>query len=53
MPAPDVMRFLRSRRTFRRFLPRAVDPAILREAVDAARIASCGCNRQTIKYLIV
>jgi len=53
MPAPDVMRFLRSRRTFRRFLPRAVEPAILREAVDAACIASCGCNRQTIKYLIV
>lgn len=49
----DVMEFLRTRRTYRRFAPRPVDPAILTEAVDAARIASCGANRQTLKYVVV
>ena len=43
----------RSRRTYRRFAQRAVAPEILTEAVDAARIASCGANRQTVRYCIV
>ena len=46
----DMMEFLRSRRTYRRFAQRAVAPEILTEAVDAARIASCGANRQTVRY---
>ena len=49
----DIMEFLRSRRTYRRFTQRPIDPAILREAVDAARIASCGANRQTVKYILL
>lgn len=49
----DVMEFLRTRRTYRRFTRRPVDPAILTEAVEAARIASCGANRQTLKYVVV
>ena len=49
----DMMEFLRSRRTYRRFAQRAVAPEILTEAVDAARIASCGANRQTVRYCIV
>lgn len=49
----EIMEFLRSRRTFRRFEQRPVAPEILTEAVDAARIASCGNNRQTLKYIIV
>ena len=47
------MEFLRTRRTYRRFAQRPVAPEILTEAVDAARIASCGNNRQTLKYMIV
>lgn len=47
------MEFLRTRRTYRRFAQRPVAPEILTEAVDAARIASCGNNRQTIRYIVV
>lgn len=49
----EILEFLRTRRTYRRFEPRPVAPEILTEAVDAARIASCGNNRQTLKYMIV
>lgn len=49
----EMLEFLRGRRTIRRFEPRPVDAGLLREAVDAARIASCGTNRQTLKYIIV
>lgn len=49
----DMMEFLRTRRTYRRFEQRPVAPEILTEAVEAARIASCGANRQTLKYVVV
>ena len=49
----DMMEFLRERRTYRRFEQRPVAPEILTEAVDAARIASCGANRQTVRYIII
>lgn len=48
-----MMEFLRTRRTYRRFEQRPVAPELLTEAVEAARIASCGNNRQTLKYMIV
>lgn len=49
----NMMKFLRGRRTYRRFEQRPVAPEILTEAVGAARIASCGANRQTVRYIIV
>lgn len=49
----DVMEFLRGRRTYRRFLPKPVPEEVLRDALEAARIASCGANRQTLKYVLV
>ena len=49
----DMLEFLRTRRTYRRFERRPVAPEILTEAVDAARIASCGANRQTVRYIVV
>ena len=49
----NMMKFLHGRRTYRRFEQRPVAPEILTEAVDAARIASCGANRQTVRYIIV
>ena len=49
----DMMEFLRSRRTYRRFEQRPVEPAALADAVEAARIASCTANRQTLKYIVV
>ena len=50
---PSILEFLRTRRTCRRFFPKAVPDAVLREALEAARIASCGSNRQTLKYALV
>ena len=49
----DMMEFLRTRRTYRRFEQRPVAPEILNEAIDAARLASCGANRQTVRYILV
>lgn len=49
----DMMQFLRTRRTFRRFEQRPVEPAVVQEIIEAARIASCGANRQTLKYVVV
>ena len=37
----DMMEFLRTRRTYRRFDQRPIAPEILTEAIDAARLASC------------
>ena len=49
----DMMEFLRTRRTYRRFDQRPIAPEILTEAIDAARLASCGANRQTVRYILV
>ena len=48
----DMMEFLRTRRTYRRFDQRPIAPEILTEAIDAARLASCGANRQTVRYIL-
>ena len=49
----SVMETLNTRRTYRRFEQKPVEPAIAREIMEAARIASCGANRQTLKYVLV
>ena len=49
----DFMEFLRTRRTYRRFQQKAVPAAVVDDILEAARIASCGANRQTLKYLVV
>ena len=49
----DMMEFLLTRRTYRRFDQRPIAPEILTEAIDAARLASCGANRQTVRYILV
>ena len=49
----DMMEFLRTRRTYRRFDQRPIAPEILTEAIDAARLASCGANRQTVRYTVL
>ena len=35
----DIMEFLKTRRTYRRFEQKPVEPAIAREIMEAARIA--------------
>ncbi|HIX17167.1 MAG TPA: nitroreductase family protein [Candidatus Gemmiger faecavium] len=47
------MQFLRTRRTYRRFKQTPVPAAVVDDILEAARIASCGANRQTLKYLVV
>ena len=49
----SVLELMKTRRTYRRFEQRPVAPEILTEAVDAARIASCGANRQPVRYIVV
>lgn len=49
----ELMEFLRTRRTYRRFAQRPVPACVLENALEAARIASCGANRQTLKYILV
>ncbi len=49
----DMMEFLRTRRTYRRFEQRPVPAEVLAGAVEAARIVSCAANRQTLKYIVV
>ena len=49
----EMLEFLRSRRTYRRFEQRPVEENVVREILEAARIVSCDANRQTLKYAVV
>ena len=40
-------------RTYRRFTQEQVPESVIREALENARIASCGKNAQTLRYLAV
>ena len=40
-------------RTYRRFTQEPVPEAVIREALENARIASCGKNAQTLRYIAV
>lgn len=44
---------IRSRRTIRKYVQRAVPEEVLRRCVDAARLSPSGANRQPLKYVIV
>lgn len=49
----NMMDFLHSCRTYRRFAQTPVSESIAQEIIEAARIASCGANRQTLKYVLI
>lgn len=49
----DMMEFLRTRRTFRKFTQQPVPDTVLDQVVEAARLASATANRQTLKYIVV
>ncbi len=40
-------------RTYRRYTQEAVPESVIREALENARIASCGKNAQTLRYIAV
>ena len=53
MTSAEFMQFLAGRRTYRRFAQQPVPAQAVDDLLEAARIASCGANRQTLKYLVI
>ena len=53
MTPEEFMRFLAGRRSYRRVAQTPVPQPVIDDLLEAARIASCGANRQTLKYLAV
>ncbi|MCI2046258.1 MAG: nitroreductase family protein [Faecalibacterium sp.] len=49
----DVMELLRGRRTYRRFLQKAVPEEVIQDIIEAARLSSAGSNRQATSLVIV
>jgi len=53
LDAPSAYRFLRSRRSIRRYKPDAVPKEILLQLLDLARFAPSGGNTQGLSYIVV
>lgn len=53
MTPQEFMQFLSTRRTYRRFTQDPVPACAVDDLLEAARIASCSANRQTLRYLVV
>jgi nitroreductase len=49
----DVMELLKTRRTYRRFAQKEVPQDVVEDVLEAARIANCGANRQSLRYVVV
>ncbi len=49
----ELMELLKGCRTYRRFKQDAVPEEALKDILEAARISSCGANRQSIRYVVV
>lgn len=49
----NLMELLATRRTYRRFEQRKIDPSIVDEILIAARLASSAANRQPLSYIII
>ena len=47
------MEFFETKRTYRKFKQERISDEIIADIVDAARLASCGANRQGLKYVVV
>ena len=48
----NVQELLATRRTFRAFLPKPVPDQVVHDILEAARTASCGSNRQSLRYVV-
>lgn len=54
MTPTETMALLEGRRTYRRFdETRQIPDAVILDMKNAARLASCGLNRQSLKYIFV
>ena len=49
----SVMELLASRRTYRRFAQKPVPQEVIQDLVEAARLSSCGANRQAVRLVVV
>lgn len=49
----ELMELLRTRRTYRRFEEREVPCEIVKEILEAARLASSAANKQPLSYVVV
>ena len=49
----SVMELLASRRTYRRFAQKPVPQDVIQDLVEAARLSSCGANRQAVWLVVV
>ena len=49
----NLMEFLKTRRTYRRFEQKAIDQEIIDEILLAARYASSAANRQPLSYIVI
>ncbi|MDD3368044.1 MAG: nitroreductase family protein [Lachnospiraceae bacterium] len=49
----DILELLKGRRTYRRFEQKKISKEIREEILEAARIANCGANRQSLRYLVI
>ncbi|MCM1045845.1 MAG: nitroreductase family protein [Candidatus Gastranaerophilales bacterium] len=48
-----VKKLLETRRTYRRFEQKAIDPSIVDEILKAARFASSAANKQPLSYIVI
>lgn len=49
----NIIDFFRTKRTYRKFRQEPVSDEIISDITEAARLASCGGNRQNLKYVVV
>lgn len=48
----DTIEILRTRRTFRAFKQEPVPQEVLSDILEAGRLASCGANRQSLRFVV-
>ena len=48
----DMMEILRTRRTFRAFTQEPVPQEVVQDILEAARLANCGANRQSLRFVV-
>lgn len=49
----SVMEKLLTRRTYRRFVQKAVPQEVVEDIIEAVRLSSCGANRQAVRLVVV
>lgn len=48
----DIMEVLGTRRTFRAFTQKPVPKEVLQDILEAGRLANCGANRQSLRFVV-